>query len=67
MPARWLQRAWCPLTSDSCEGSSCALAVSLSMGGGEPARWVCGLVRERCGEGRVVVDVTEDDSDGEDC
>jgi hypothetical protein len=67
MPARWLQRAWCPLRNDYCKGSSCALAISLSVGSWEPARWVCGLVRERFEQGRVVVDVTEDDSDEEGC
>lgn len=63
MPAKWLQKAWCPLLRDFCEGSRCALAVSLNVECEEPARWVCGLVRERFEQGRVVVDVTMDSDD----
>ncbi len=57
-----LELPLCPLSGLRCKGSQCAAAVALKRGKDrEKVRWVCGLARAGRGEGRVVVDATEED------
>jgi hypothetical protein len=56
-----LELPLCPLSGLRCKGSQCAAAVALKRGKDrEKVRWVCGLVRAECDEGRIVVDVTRE-------